>query len=326
MADYLERLIRRTSGQMPVIRPLVRSVYSALRPVNESVSEFEETVTFHEETGPSSGNSKASVLPTIEASDNSEAPPPTNNRGKIGHNETREKTIGSEISRQPFLRSTRVEHTPEPGKVTTRKLNAVQETTVEKVHGESHTVTGAAAGVSSGRETTVNSRTDTIDTLKTTRPGDETPVHTKLNSAELVIHEETVNRRTEHTVGPEFVGEQRFEIPETGENPRASTDDNTQRSEREEKVPAGEKNLVKKYIPETRPAGTYERPTPGSVSETVPARQELSRPNNIKVTIGRVEIKAIKQPERLRWQTPSLPKRPAVTLDAYLKERGEESR
>ena len=46
MTDFLNRLIKRSNGQAPVIRPVVRSSYGTLPLINRSANEFEETVNF----------------------------------------------------------------------------------------------------------------------------------------------------------------------------------------------------------------------------------------------------------------------------------------
>ena len=75
-------------------------------------------------------------------------------------------------------------------------------------------------------------------------------------------------------------------------------------------------NLVK-YTPDISPARTVERALPRNESPPSP---------DIHVTIGRVEIRAVQQPERKAKRIPSAPRKPVVSLDAYLKGRNEEKR
>ena len=61
MASFLTRLIQRTSGRASVIKPLIRSTYGSLPPVNESIGEFEETVDFNGISVPSSANTHPEI-------------------------------------------------------------------------------------------------------------------------------------------------------------------------------------------------------------------------------------------------------------------------
>jgi len=75
-------------------------------------------------------------------------------------------------------------------------------------------------------------------------------------------------------------------------------------------------NIVK-YAPDRLPGRTAERALPRNESPPSP---------DIRVTIGRVEIRAVQPPERQAKRLPSAPRKPAVSLDAYLKGRNEEKR
>ncbi len=326
MSDFFERLIQRTNGRMPVIRPLVRPVYGTFPPVIESFSEFEESIAFNEGTGSSPVTSKAQAIMPTESSENKKNPAPTIRPKETARTETREKAIIPEIHRKPSLHSKEVEHTPEPGKVTTREGDVFSETKTEKVFEEGYPLARTAAGVSSDRESVVKSQPDSLRTVTAARRRNETTVNTESNTAELVIHEEAVNQRTENVIIPESVSEQRPEMPKIRQNTPSSTTGMAPESEAEEKGPAGERTLVRDYVPEAKPGGIYNGALSGSIPEPVSTRQESSHSNTIKVTIGRVELKATRQAERPPLRTPPVPKRPVVTLDAYLEARGKESR
>ncbi len=80
-------------------------------------------------------------------------------------------------------------------------------------------------------------------------------------------------------------------------------------------------NLVWRYKPEVT-LRQNQRMAPGRAEERSSFGQEAPPSMNIRVTIGRVEIKAVPPPERQIQRTPSVPKGPAVSLDAYLKDAG----
>lgn len=61
-------------------------------------------------------------------------------------------------------------------------------------------------------------------------------------------------------------------------------------------------------------------------AERVAFESESTPSTNIRVTIGRVEIRAIQPPERQAIRTPAVPKGPAVSLDTYLNGRDKEKR
>ena len=54
--------------------------------------------------------------------------------------------------------------------------------------------------------------------------------------------------------------------------------------------------------------------------------EETSPSVNVRVSIGRVEIKAVQEPEPRIQRVPSVPVGPVVSLDDYLKSRDEEGR
>ena len=64
----------------------------------------------------------------------------------------------------------------------------------------------------------------------------------------------------------------------------------------------------------------------GRTAERVAFESESVPSTNIRVTIGRVEIRAVQQQERQAARPTSVPRKPAVSLDAYLKRRDEERR
>jgi hypothetical protein len=72
-----------------------------------------------------------------------------------------------------------------------------------------------------------------------------------------------------------------------------------------------------KFAPEKSPGRSIAEVTPGG---------EGAPPPNIRVTIGRVEIRAVQEPQRQAARPVSSPRKPAVSLDAYLKARNKEKR
>ena len=74
--------------------------------------------------------------------------------------------------------------------------------------------------------------------------------------------------------------------------------------------------------PPVRPRVATEAPRP----EPPARRASAAEPPVIRVRIGRVEVRAVPPPQRPAPPPRAAPRRPALTLDDYLKQRSEERR
>ena len=155
------------------------------------------------------------------------------------------------------------------------------------------------------------------DRLKTTSPGDMIERETKSNN-------EATNRQMTTASIPAAVSPGNSHI--TYDSVRGLSQDMVISSREESAKPGRQGNQsaqqftvenIVKYAPDRLPGRTAERALPRNESPPSP---------DIRVTIGRVEIRAVQQPERQAKRLPSAPRKPAVSLDAYLKGRNEEKR
>jgi len=329
MTDYLNRLIKRANGQAPVIKPLVRPSYVTLPLINESVTEFEETVTFNEET-----NSPVSRMPTPVISPVKS--PPVTGKNNIG--ETQESVRTSEVPEVIVMPDASL-HSTSPANLSSTRSSPEKKITQKKtkaiISESDNPNPNVVANTPVKRKTQLRSKQDdglgvepvdrqkeTVERVQTTSPDnrhitDDSPQHYNI----------------EKILAPERTGISQPDIAEVRPLTRVIS---RQNSLQESNLPRGleteepadairQVHLVRRYKPEAN-LRQNERMTPGRVEEKGSSRQEASPAMNIRVTIGRVEIKAMQQPERQIQRTPAVPKGPAVPLDAYLEGRDEEGR
>lgn len=323
MADYLNRLIQRTSGQMPVIKPVGRSSYGTLPLINESVTKFEETVIFNE-----GANSPVSRRKTPTSQTKSQEI-----TGQSNINETQElvkTSLESEVKAAPdtsqrLIRGSKSSTRSPRGNE--RVISSGRETTQDKTkktiaeNGNQNRKVVTNTLETRKMQEAVNWQRRTVDRIQTTSPDNslitgETPEHRDVES--LLNPKRNISQPRVMKVQEEMPV-----IPLDSNLPVKNFSRELETEEREEMIQ--QVNLVQRYKPEVnlRPS---ERMIPDRAEVRSALEQESGSSMNIRVTIGRVEIKAVQQPERQTQHTTSIPKRPAVSLDAYLKGRDEGGR
>jgi hypothetical protein len=327
MDDYLSRLIQRTSGQTPAIKPLVRSTYSAIQRVNQSTSEFKEQVTLNEEsstvpaaiqppeksrTGPLEGTPKPAL---VEKHNETIKSNPPDKRLSTGIR--REQAAPFQDSRKTNDNNIVVSHnriiTPDDMKETQSEKEAQ---TGERISGKSPSKLDLEpeANMKSGPPGSPKRKGERVSSplIIEKKAGDrvasslQPEVEPVRNEMETSRQNTSPDRHPERLISPDpgFIGD---------------------RKEMVVTEPVQDRNLVKKYRPEARISNWNERMNPEIGRESVSTRQEPAE-TNIKVTIGRVEIKAVRQPERQIPRAPSIQRKPVISLDAYLEGRNEEGR
>jgi hypothetical protein len=331
MADFLNRLMQRTSGQLPVIKPMVMPGYGTLPHINESVTEFEETVTFTEDT-----NSQASHRQTPAKS------PPVTGQPRIGEKREPGKTgerseveIMSDASRHsmPPEGQSSIRNTLENGiavppvrEITTDKTG---EMITENVNRNDKVITG-----------TQNDRVIPVQSRPDSGPEKEKVNRQRVNLAGIPVtpsineHIADDSPQRSSTAGiPDLektalrqadIVAVREVTPVMSSDIKSPERDLPRESERAEPAAAFRQvNLIRRY--ETALNSRQNEIITGR-ADARSIQRETSPSMNIKVTIGRVEVKAVPPPERQIQRKPSVPRSPAVSLDAYLQGRDEEGR
>ncbi len=423
MADFLTRLIQRASGRAPVIRPVVRSSYGASLQVNESVGEFEETVTFEGTGAPAStnarstvrnnllstGSNKAQVSQPLANSEIENIPVKSPVAGPVSRQQSGKKTgrnfqrvTGEGISvtsadsnnqegKSTSGRKVSNRHTipdaspPVPqknlhvaGSVVQRKsmgktpelgtAGKPEQSTLGRAIPENKATPSSSQNIigerdisdSSKRMKQVASPQDTREVVtqknieKTAgRPRMTTDAAPPVPPRNLRVAGVTFQRKpTGDIPGNETIvsrqpgvltrAEERIIAPMTTAGTEATA---PQRDSRlvMDRVQAPSQNMVIMEREESTITSRQEYPgrwqseaenvakfAPDNLSGRHAERSSFGNENppstNIRVTIGRVEIRAVQPPERQAARPASASRKPAVTLDAYLKARNEEKR
>jgi hypothetical protein len=324
MTEFLNRLIQRANGQLPGIKPLIRSSFGTLPVVNETATEFEETVAFYNNTNPISPPRKLSVS-RVESP---ETP------GKHDMQETRDSV---QTTKEPEPRL--ITDTDRDSARRERKLFSESAQENEKM-------------VSPEGE---NIPVELINKMKTDVRGQDS--NAAISDYEISPRIESQIRQPEEReirlVNRQTLISPRVQ-PETTasvENRQASDSNNQTSSkgggnitQRETTETIEETQLVSPdvFIPETgspggieigrlvktgRPIETGRSSEPGhQVNIQQYSIKEKSPSTNLRVSIGRIEIKAIQQSEPQIRSKPAVPVGPAVSLDSYLKDRDEKKR
>jgi len=312
MADFLNKLIQRASGQMPGIKPLVRSGYGALPVVNEWATEFEETVTFYDETGPVYPVQK----PPVSQAESPEITTKSDvyeTRELVKTSEEAEVRLAPDISHD----STMQEGQLSPGTARENEKPVFSERVVaptsktEEINPESR---------GQNYDDLSRSQMESLIESKAEQPGE--------SEIEGVNRQRPVSRRSPEATVTSLENRRAFD-----RNFRVPAMERTQMRHQDTVETVEETWLISPDIklPEREFLRKLETVTPAEQIRPVNlARQhrmeEVSPSVNVRVSIGRVEIKAVQQPEPQVQRRPSVPVGPVISLDAYLKSRDEEGR
>lgn len=343
MSDYLNRIIQRSSGRLPVIKPLVRSRYGASMQFKESTVESEEASVHG---GISDLTTRRSALPTPRAGSRQIDIPPTDNAKRdlvetdknpeiIPSAEDVERSAGS-------VRKTSEGNLAKGGRTSSTK----RENPRGEAKAKSSENSGKGNDVLKGDRAQRESQPDTRPGLGTRGllwTDERFDRHGPLVPGErlrpLVRNDPSTPEEDERLIAENHgVGSaENVPVSESNVDPRhaeevrgmargASREFESRERElvREEDM-IRKANLVRHYEPQAKVAQN-EPATHVTVEEGRRGELSSDASTNIRVTIERVEIKGVQETARQIQQTSVGPKGPAVTLDDYLKRRNEEKR
>jgi hypothetical protein len=308
MADFLSRLIQRVSGEATGIRPLVRSGYGTFLRVNESATEFEETVIFNDDAGPVSRTQIPPVSP---------------------------------VQSPGITRKTDIHDTQEIIKTGAKpEIQLTPDTSRASIRRESQLYPGSSP-----------ENEDLVTSERETGPND---IEETLSEKGARNRDELTDTPTGQTIRAQPIQDSERDIKATNQTSLvfrgtpAAPPGNRQVSDKSPQIPAPERTDIRQpdiieVVEATQlispDISLRERDFPRKLETEGPAEptrqvnlarqyrpEEASPSMNIRVTIGRVEIKAVQQSEPEIQRTPSVPVAPAISLDAYLKSRDEEAR
>jgi len=337
MAGYINRLIKRTNGQVPVIRHLVRSGYGTLPLISEPVTEFEESLTFNEDTNSPVSRIETPVISQVKSpwitGENNTGETPELVRTSDGPEE-RITQDASLYSIRPVSRSS-TGSPPENDRAISPERKIIPKKTKGIVPEIDNTSPNAEDNIPAKRKAPLRSKQengrDREVADRQREPVARIPITPPDNRH--VTDKSPRRHNSENVLDLERTGVSQLEIAEAPQvTPVKSRQNSLQESELPLEVATEEPadairqvHPVRRYIPEAnlRP---NERMKTGRMEERSVSRQEGTPATNIRVTIGRVEIKAVPQPERQIQRAPAAPRGPVVTLDAYLEGRDEEGR
>ncbi|MDY6795819.1 MAG: hypothetical protein SWK76_11190 [Actinomycetota bacterium] len=335
MSDYINRLIQRASGRMPVIEPALRSGYEAFPRVIETAAEFEEAIAFDNDAETHEPLTQATARVDTESSPIA-VKPLTHETGDA--REAGDKTRVAEGA-DALLHPGRRWDKPSPGSP------GASDTAV--LPGGDSTRIGAAAKPAPEVEK------EGFDVDLVVPVARKTPVR----HVERIIRDgEMIDRYGETVDEPQPATANKINIIDEGPRyhdmkvtPAREISDTgqtdvveLQRAEQPTRsIWKEESNLEPKTEepPDTiQPASLV----PGYMQEAGRRRDESLMPGgagfgdfigrdvpssrNIQVTIGRVEIRAVREPEHRPQPAPAAPREPAVSLDVYLERRDGERR
>jgi hypothetical protein len=299
MTDYLNRLIQRTSGQIPVIKPLVRSMYGTFPTKNEPAVNFEEPVTDLEEQMP---------VPL--------------HTGEFMQTILKPEFTGNEL---PLI-ETEQDKGPEKERTIISKNTKVKD---NKVTGNSLKAETREAGQIQTKDITLP-----IKGPEPVRPNKILP--RRLIGQKLVSFHQASKQSTKQQTwlnenvnvppqsGTEVIVNE-AEIPASGDSKKANFPEREGTQFISQPVEYSHReNLVHNYVPETN----VKQPPEESVTFGAERRASIINMTTshpvIQVTIGEVEIRAETPPARQEPRVLINRKTPVISLDDYLKKRDGE--
>jgi hypothetical protein len=336
MTNYLDRMIKRINGELPVMKPLVRSSYQRLPFVNENKSEFIETVLFD------AGDSQAIPDMTPPAQDFTHAPEPVvKNSSGIPIGETNLRSDIRKSSNKATDRDQVAELLKTPGNPSLEtKVHAVrlvispgEERTItpinilspddKRIHKDSVSKSGQ---ITAPAQISLPKRKSSVKTSL----GDASPERKLMDNQIQPQAFSPAIANPEGTLKAQSLVEKRefqaknvpHNISNRTKTVSVSQPDKTDLDlhlTRIEKNPASD--LVKRGY-------RTEDIKPPTREEKINASRSPVQPNHISVTIGRIEIKAVNAPVQPVPQTQPVSKspEPIISLESYLKNRDEARR
>jgi hypothetical protein len=296
MSDFLSRLIERTSGTAVVVRPLVRPGYGALPP---AVPPAGDTETAADEATANIPAAMPAVSPESPAiprrTSRSEAGEPApNTRKRVASPPQAAKEPVSARSDVNMKGETRPA-APVSGRRKTEQTVAsvvAKERRTEPAIRQTIVAARSAAPPSVPARTPVEPATRAIHIDEAEKPGTAVPVTTVVNTKERIVD---IKRET--TGLPAVV---------------------TRGGQTEARAAVAPESVV-------RAAEARQVVQPGRPAERNLARERAIQPPDIKVTIGRIEVRADPPPPPAPPRA-AVKRGPAVSLESYLKGREEGNR
>ena len=350
MTDFLTRLVQRANGQATVIKPMARSSYGALPFINESANGFEETVTFEGGDSPTVANSEvnssliqSSVTNPMLERRSVQRPNRQSKRlsDKAKTASTSERSIaGGKTISAKMAAEQRGVAADASSAILQKNLHVHSDSIQRKV--DVDTVKAKAIG---SRQQSASIRAAGEDRAAMASHnnmiGSETLSNRRAARRQMTTSDATLQRNshlvddsrrgsriaTESIQNALEIQELKRVVPQESDLLARGLSRDLVTLEREGSVESSrQKNLGRQQFT----AENVIKHTPDSLSVRAAERASLGSENtpssNIQVTIGRVEIRAVQQPEHQSARPTSAPRRPAVSLDAYLKRRDEERR
>jgi hypothetical protein len=351
MTTYLEKLLLRVNGQLPVIKPVVRSNYGALPVINESKSEIEETVSFNEvDSTPYSDNRTApngtqfspgvnkKNIPVIIQDENKKHPDHSGKvpsdmvsnmvQGKINQPLATPKALlpeskppAEQVKAHPEMHPTILPNGIPAQQTAPTTFREQSNPSIKSLVQNASLIQKTNPAIASNK--IASSLEKKRATARQTPEGSSSPTrktaqtnYSEQNSRYHISNENPKSFSEKHTYSES--------LPSNTESITDRQPDNESRLSRLEHVDKiASRNLVKQpYTSQQNSLRSKGETLYYSDRESTGSRSPTT---NITVTIGRVEIKAVTQthPATPPVQVNSKAKEPVISLESYLKNRDE---